>query len=118
VATRDWSGTAPYHFGQALPTADAFRAARKYLSYDPDDDVRAVAAAIVSIRRGRGRVLGEQTALSAARISRAVSFLEQQGLVKVLRGIGTAPYDFAQVEATAQLRRFVSQFGGATESED
>lgn len=112
LETRDWMGTAPYMFGHAYATIYAFRAARHVLPYDPDQDIREVAAAVVSLGHASGPHIGEVTDLSPARISHAITYLEYEGILRPVRAVGTAPYDFAYATATPQLRRYVARFQG------
>lgn len=110
LESHDWMGRSPYDFGAVYATVHAFRAVRHVLEYDPDDDVRVVGAAIVSLESGDGPGLQEVTCLTPARISRAVRYLEYEGLVEPVRTIGTAPFDFRRVEATPRLRRYVARY--------
>lgn len=110
--TRDWMGTVPYLFGHAYATFYGFRAARHVLSYDPDQDIREVAAAVVSLGHADGPQIHEVTSLTPARISRAIRYLEHEGVLRPVRAIGTAPYDFAYATATPQLRRYAARFQG------
>jgi len=109
VRTVNWMGTAPYNFGQVEATASGFIAAKHHLDYDPEDDVRRVAAAIVSLESASGSQLQESTGITPARVSRAVLCLDLDGLVDPVRGIGTAPFDFAYVQSTVHLRRYLAQ---------
>lgn len=111
AATLSWIGTHPFDFGQVEPTPALAFAMRGTgaIEYDPEDDVRVVAAAVGQAKQIDGSGLHEATNLSPSRINRAVSFLEQRGLVRVLRYLGTMPFDFGEVHATASLRRYLSQ---------
>ena len=51
-----------------------------------------------------GETLTGATDIPAARLNRAVEFLEQRGLVDVLRVMGTAPYLFGDVRPTTSGR--------------
>ncbi|MEP7126361.1 MAG: TIR domain-containing protein [Byssovorax sp.] len=111
VRVTNFLGTAPYDFGHVEPTASlAFHLRGSGLMpYDPEEDVKSVAAAIVQSKNVDGSHLQETTTLSPSRINRAVSYLEDIGVVRVHKFMGTAPFDFGQVEATAATRRFVSK---------
>jgi hypothetical protein len=110
LQSHDWVVPGPYEFGGVYATMHAFRAVRHVLGYDPDQDVRVVGAAIVSLGCADGPALQEVTSLTPARISRAVQYLEYEGVVEPLQTVGTAPFDFRRVEATPQLRRYVGRY--------
>ncbi|NIM07500.1 MAG: hypothetical protein GTN65_18270 [Armatimonadetes bacterium] len=103
--TDDRIGTTPYRFGEAYATVDGFLAARHVLGYDLSQDVRVVAAAIVSLDNAGGPALQETTRLTLARVYWAVKYLEREGLIEPHWGIGMA----FSVRATAELRRYVSK---------
>ena len=111
VKTLKWIGTTPYSFGQVEPTSSLPIQLRGTgaLNYDPEVDVRIIAAIVVRCSRADGKKLKAESSLPPARINRAVSYLEDYGLVEVLKFLGTTPYKFGSVKATQATRHFVSQ---------
>lgn len=110
VELRHYIGTAPFKFGIAEPTYALALQLRQTpaINYDPEADIKLVANTVVSQKQVEGSKLAELTNLSAGRINAAVQYLEDYGLVKVLRVLGTGPFTFKQVEATGATRRFVA----------
>jgi hypothetical protein len=108
--TMQYLGTAPFAFGHVEPTHSlAFHLrGTGMLDYDPDEDVRAVAAAIAQVKNATGETIQEITKLQPSRINHAVSYLEAYGHVDVMKFLGTAPFEFGAATATAATRRFVS----------
>ena len=103
-------GTAPYYFADVAPTYALFLHFRNEgLNYDPMEDVKAVAAAIVAKESLRGNELREAVPISPGRLNRAVAYLEDNGYVRVVKTFGTRPYDFRDVQATRQTRQFVKE---------
>lgn len=112
VKTLKFLGTAPYNFGQVTPTYALFLHFKdEGINYDPIDDVKAVAAAIVAKGRLNGDELRSIVQLPPVRLNRAVSYLEEYGYVRVYKYIGTAPYNFGQLKATQHTRQFVQEHG-------
>jgi hypothetical protein len=111
VSVARFIGTAPYDFGSVEATASmAFQLrGTGVLDYDPEDDVRMVAAAVTQKKALEGEGLQEITKLTPSRINHAVTYLEDYGLVEVSKFLGTAPFDFGEVRATAATRRFVAE---------
>jgi hypothetical protein len=68
-----------------------------------------VASAVVAQKEVDGQKLAELTSLSPLRINRAVSYLEDYSLIRVIKTMGTAPFDFNMVWATGDTRRFVAE---------
>lgn len=99
------------HFHQIEPTYVLFREFAARLDYDPTQDVHEVAAAVVAKSQIRGDELRETTRLPSSRINRAVAYLDDYGLVQVVRTLGTSPFTFSWVKATYRTRRFVEQAG-------
>lgn len=102
-------GTAPYHFRQVGPTYTLYHALRDELPYDPDADLRTVAAIVASLGRVNAIDLAQQAGLSPGRLNRAAEYLEDNGLMETLKTFGTAPYGFRSAEATRHTRRFAEQ---------
>lgn len=101
-------GTAPYHFGYIEPTYALFLHFKESgLDYDPLNDIKISAAAIASQSKLDGKELQEITKLDPLRLNRAIAYLEDYGIVKVLKFLGTAPFNFGMVEATRKTRQFV-----------
>jgi len=104
-------GTGPYRFYQIEPTYVLFREFRSRLGYDPDDDVRQVAAAVTARSQVRGNELQETTKLDPARINRAADYIDDYGLAQVGRACGTSPFNFSWLQATHRTRQFVEGTG-------
>ncbi|MCX5903014.1 MAG: hypothetical protein NTV89_05970, partial [Proteobacteria bacterium] len=103
-------GTYPYSHSQVTPTYALFLHFKgQGLDYDPDEDIKAVAAAIVVKNKTDGNALKEVTGLSPLRLNRAVNYLKDDGIIEVLQYLGTAPFDFGEVWATGATRRFVAE---------
>jgi len=101
-------GTHPYNFGQLTPSYRLLlRFKDEGLEYNPEEDIKVVAAAIVAKKETRGDGLREATKLSPLRINYAVACLNDHGLIKVINVLGTAPYDFGIIDATRHTREFV-----------
>lgn len=111
VRTMKWLGTTPFDFGQVEPTPSLALQLRgtPALSYDPEDDIRLVAAAVVQLKQVDGKTIMDNTGLSPSRINAAVSYLEDYGLVKVQKFLGTAPFRFGVLMATRETRQFVDK---------
>lgn len=110
VQTVNYLGTAPYQHGEVWPTYALFLHFRgQGLEYDPQEDIRTVASAIAAEERTDGEQIRKLTDLSPLRINRAVAYLEDYGLAKVIKELGSAPFDFGVVWATAATRRFVAE---------
>ena len=82
--------------------------------FDPEKDVKQVAAAVVSLGSASGQDLAEKLELPPPRINFAVSYLGDYGVAQVYRALGTAPFDFLRVEAIGSTRRFVRDFEDRT----
>jgi hypothetical protein len=110
VEVRHRLGTAPYTFALVEPTYALGLQLKgtPALTYDPEQDIRAVANAVVALRRCRGPKLQEYVGLSAARINNAADYLEDVGALQVRRLLGTGPFTFAELVATSATRRFVA----------
>lgn len=108
IKTRNYLGTAPYTFGEVIPTYLIYHEYKDVLTYDPYTDIKTVASAIVALKQSDGKSLTEYTKLSYGRLNRAVEYLEDYGIVEVHQYMGTYPYVFGQVEATRKTRQFVS----------
>lgn len=109
VRVRRAMGTAPYDFMQVEPTYVLFREGAEHLSYDPSEDVRVVASAVVGVETADGPRLQELTGLSPGRLNRAVDYLEDYAVAGVTKWMGTSPYTFGEVDATRRTRQFVQR---------
>lgn len=110
VTLHRFLGTAPFSFGIVQPTYALAHQLRGTgaLTYDPEEDVLVVAAAVNAKGDADGPTLAAATRLSPGRINGAVAYLEQYGLARVHHFIGTGEYEFGIVESTSALRRFVA----------
>lgn len=111
VHTLKYMGTAPYNFGGVEPTYALFLHFKgEGLNYDPIEDIKTVASAVASQKSGiDGNGIQELCNLQPMRINRAVSYLEDYGIVRVHKSLGTAPFNFGLVEATRKTRQFVEE---------
>lgn len=112
VRTRKGIGTAPYNFVSVEPTYALFLHFREEVLdyYDPLEDIKTVASIIVSQKGGvDGNNIQELCNLQPVRINRAASYLEDYGIVRVHKLLGTAPFNFGLVEATRKTRQFVEE---------
>lgn len=80
------------------------------LDYNPEDDIKAVAVAVVDNKQLSGKDLNEITGLNPLRLNHVTSYLEDYHLADVIRVMGTAPYHFGIVRATRHTRKFVKEF--------
>ena len=109
VTTLDYLGTAPFTHGHVEPTYALFLHFRnEALDYNPQDDIKTVASAIVANKQLGGQELSDLTHLSPLRINRAVAYLEDTGLITAYHAIGTGPFNFLEVHATGATRTFVA----------
>jgi hypothetical protein len=110
VKTYNYLGSAPFMHSKVQPTYALFLHFRgQGLEYDPEEDIRIIASAIAAQERTDGPRLAELTRLSPLRINRAMAYLEDYGLVRVIKEMGTAPSNFSAVWATGATRRFVAE---------
>lgn len=114
VKTLNYQGTYPFSHGHVEATYFLFLHFKDRITdYDPEDDIRKVASAIVIEEKKEkeidGSILKEITDLSPLRINRAVAYLNYYSLIDVIKALGTAPYDFKLINATGSTRRFVSE---------
>ncbi|MFN8503535.1 toll/interleukin-1 receptor domain-containing protein [Kouleothrix sp.] len=109
VKARQMMGTHPFDFAWVEPTYALYYEFAQFLrdQFDPDADVRQVAACIASRGEADGLTIARDLNLPPLRINFAVGYLGDYGIIKVIRALGTSPYDFAEVQATSATRRFV-----------
>lgn len=105
-------GTSPFEFQAIIATHGMVRDFAMVLEnpYDPDDDIRRIADAISKMGSADGRTLQEAVQITAARINSAVGVLENYGVVTTVRALGTMPYEFAIVQSTPNLQRFLKSY--------
>jgi hypothetical protein len=103
-------GNAPFYFAYVVATYALFLHFKEEgLGYDPEQDIKEVAAAVTSKDEITGPELRDILKISPGRINRAVAYLEEYGIARVIRTLGTAPYDFRELTATRHTRAFVNQ---------
>ena len=105
--------TAPYDFGSVEPTYVLFLHFKdEGLDYDPIADIKTVASLAASKGTIFGNKIPELTRLPPVRINRAVTYLDDYGIVRVHEYLGavgsTASLNFS-VEATRKTRQFVEE---------
>lgn len=111
VRTIKWLGTGPFTFGEVSPTYALFLHFDKQCDYDPEADIKTVAAAVAasSQEQMNGEQLQAICQLSPLRINRAVAYLDDYDYVDVRRFLGNAPFDFGYVRSTRKTRQFVAE---------
>ncbi len=110
VETLNYLGTYPFSHGHVNPTYALFLHFRgEGLDYDPEQDIKIVACALVAQKKANGQKLVELSGLSQLRINRAVAYLRDYGIIQSIETLGTAPFDFHEVIATGATRRFVAE---------
>jgi len=110
VETIDYLGTHPYEYGDVIPTYALFLHFSGHgLTYDPEQDIRSLASAIVAKKKIDGKGLAEVAGLSPLRINRAVAYLNDYGVIELIQTLGTAPFNFREAWAIAATRRFVAE---------
>ena len=102
-------GTNPFDFAWIEPTYALYYEFAQFLKdkFDPEEDVRQVAACVASRKEADGPTIAEDLGFPPLRINFAVAYLGDYGIVKVIRELGTSPYDFSVVLATSATRKFV-----------
>ncbi len=105
VRTLKTVGTAPYDFYQLEPTYVLYRDFSEHLNYNPEDDVRVVAAAVASVGQINATALAKECSLSPGRLNRAVAYLIDYGLVEASQELGTFPYTFSWLRANRRTRQ-------------
>jgi len=114
VQVKKHIGTTPYDFGYVEPTYALFLHFKdEGLDYDPIEDIKTVASVAASKNAQiRGNKIQERTKLPPVRINRAVTYLDDYGIVRVHKYMGavgsTASLNFF-VEATRKTRQFVEE---------
>ena len=82
------------------------------MDYDPIADIKTVASVAASEGKIFGNKIPELTRLQPVRINRAVTYLDDYGIVRVQKYLGavgsTASLNFF-VEATRKTRQFVEE---------
>lgn len=110
VKVRKFLGTAPFEFGYLEPTYVLYLHFKdEGLDYNPDDDIKIVASAIASKGKVEGIELQELSKLTPIRINRAISYLEDYGIIELIKVLGTAPFKFKTAIATRKTRDFVNE---------
>lgn len=108
VETINFLGMDPYNFGEVVPTYPIYHEFRDILEYDPYEDIKIVASAIVALNHADGKALTKHTNLSYGRLNRAVEYLKDYGIIEVHSYLGTYPYVFGRIESTRKTRQFVA----------
>lgn len=110
VNTIDWLGTHPWKFGQVEPTYALYlHFADAGLAYDPMEDIKRIAVAVAPHEQVLAKQIASFTGLDPARINRAIAYLDDYGLITVMKTLGTAPFEFHSIMTTHQTRRFVNE---------
>jgi hypothetical protein len=108
VKSLQFLGTQPFAYAQVEPTYALYLHFRGVgTSYDPEKDIKMIAVAIAARKDLSGHDIQQITELSPSRINRAVSYLEDYGIIQVLKYVPTTPFSFGRALATGATRRFV-----------
>jgi hypothetical protein len=103
-------GTQPFDYAQVEPTYALYLHLRDLITrYDPENDIKIIASAIVAKEQLSGLDIQEITKLPPSRINRAIGYLEDYGIIQVLKFLGTVPFVFGRAMATGVTRRFVRE---------
>ena len=109
VKTNNYLGADPFNFGDVEPTYALFLHFKDNgLEYDPYEDIKKVASAIVAKKEVEGNEIKQITNLPPIRINRAVSYLDDYGYIDVVRTLGTVPFSFRTIMSNRKTRQFVS----------
>ncbi|MEM6334608.1 MAG: toll/interleukin-1 receptor domain-containing protein [Planctomycetota bacterium] len=109
VRLMKWLGTSPFSFGAARPTYALPRHFAQYLEYSPEQDVAVVVADLANYSQRSAGELREATGLSPGRLNRAIDFIEDYGLARVMKTLGSAPFTFNSVMSTRETRQAAKQ---------
>jgi hypothetical protein len=109
LEARNYLGTHPFSHGDVSATYALFlHFCGHGLEYDPEEDIKNIASAVVAKEQIRGDELLKLTGLSPLRINRAVGYLKDYSLLQTIEELGTAPFDFSELWASGATRRFVA----------
>jgi hypothetical protein len=107
---RRYMGSASYMFSSIEPTYALYICFKEAgLKYDPLADIKTVVSAVAAKSQVDRLELEQLVGLPPRRINRAVDYIQDYGIANVVRTLGTAPFNFQWIMATAQTRRFVAQ---------
>jgi len=101
-------GTQPFAYAQVEPTYALYLHFRGVgTRYDPENDIKIIVSAIEARKELSGQEIQEITKLPPSRINRAVSYLEDYGIIQVHKFLSTTPFSFGRAMATRATRKFV-----------
>lgn len=98
------SGEFDFGFIELCP-AGWVKYATEMVGTNVKQDLQQILAYVVSEGPVTGDQIAEGVELPSSRVNMAVDYLDGLGHVKCMRTLGTAPYTFAEVEATAKGRK-------------
>lgn len=101
-------GTAPYNFGEIIPTYMMQLEFKSQLDYDPFTDLKIVAATLASLKSADGKALESETKLSIGRLNRAVDYLNDYGIIESRRFMGSSPYNFGFAQSTRKTKDYLN----------
>jgi hypothetical protein len=101
-------GTAPYNFGEIIPTYMMQLEFKSQLDYDPFTDIKIVAATLASLKSADGKALESETKLSVGRLNRAVDYLNDYGIIESRRFMGSSPYNFGFAQSTRKTKDYLN----------
>jgi hypothetical protein len=79
------------------------------VDYDPETDIAQVAAVIVAKQEVDGHALVAHLNLPPSRVNRAVEYLDDYGIAKASRRMGTAPFSFKHIAADWRTKKVVHE---------
>ena len=79
------------------------------LDYDPLADIKTVAAAVAARNKVSGMEIKNMLGIPESRINRAVAYLENQRMIRVVRESGTSRFTFLAALSTSKTHRFVEE---------
>src|SRR5439155_3388308 len=105
-------GSGPFRFAILQPTYALVYTFHDHVKqpFDPQEDIRMVTATIAALENADGSALSARVPMPAARINLAVSYLSDYGVIRVLKALGTGPFNFAIARATVATRPFVKEY--------
>ena len=107
IEVRRYLGPSQYDFAYVNATYALYLHFRDSLTYDPEQDIATVAAAVSALDKAGAQDIQARTQLSPGRLNRAVKYLDDYGLARVHKWLGTAPFTFGEVWATRHTRELV-----------
>lgn len=101
-------GTAPYTFHDIEPTYNLYYDLKKLgLDYDPNDDIKSILNIVNQNQSTFGSNLSNNLKIPTIRINRAIEFIADHDLAKIIRADGTHSYHFYEIKKTFETKKFI-----------